>query len=56
MLGTRQLTVTIDFHIMFLLLWKSLPVLLETFFKISSFVFKRRKKLTQVVNKRRVSE
>jgi len=56
----NQLTVAIDFHISKNILWKSmatmLTVWLPTSFKISSFVFNRRKKLIQVWSKMRVSK
>jgi len=56
----NQLTVAIDFHISKKILWKSmatmLTVWLPTSFKISSFVFNRRKKLIQVWSKMRVSK
>jgi len=49
MLVTRQLTLAIDIHSIFFL-WKSMATvncLVTTFFKISSFVFNRTKKLMQ---------
>jgi len=50
--------VAIDFHSMFLLMWKSMATVnwLTTFFKIFSFVFNRRKKLIQVWSNLRVSK
>jgi len=51
---------TIDFHSIYFLLWKSMvPITtdwFQSFFKISSFVFSRRKKLMQVCNNLRVTK
>jgi len=49
---------TIDFHSIFFLLWKSMVSnnWFQSFFKISSFVFIRRKKLIQVCKNLRVSK
>ncbi len=57
---TEQFWGTIDFHSIFFLLWKSMvktvkTAWLQTFFKISSFVFGRTKKFIQVWNYLRVS-
>jgi len=53
---TRQLMYPIDFHIMEGKKWGTSTVWLSTFFKISSFVFSRRKKFMQVWNNLRVSK
>jgi len=50
----EQLFGTIDFHSRKKILWKSIVAKFQSFFKISSFVFSRRKKL-QVYNNLRVS-
>ncbi len=56
---TEQFWGTIDFHSIFFLLWKSIVPQnswLQTFFRISSFVFGRTKKFIQVWNYLRVSK
>ncbi len=56
---TEQFWGTIDFHSIFFLLWKSIVPQnswLQTFFRISSFVFGRTKKFIQIWNYLRVSK
>ncbi len=56
---TEQFWGTIDFHSIFFLLWKSMVLqnsLLQTLFKISSFIFGRTNKSIQVWNYLRVSK